>query len=64
MVSPQQKMARLHFGRGIVHGLYERPIYKRTVPSESFIEKPKLCTVLEALNESPELTVQLKLFGT
>ena len=31
-------MARVHFGSGILYGLYERPIYKRTLPSESFIE--------------------------
>ena len=47
---------------------YGRPIYKRTFPSESFIEKPcvlsELPTEFEALRESPELTVKLKLFGT
>ena len=43
----------------LVHGLYERPIYKRTLPSESFIEKPcELPTELEAPRESPELTVK------
>ena len=51
-------MARVHFGRGIVHGLHERPIYKRTLPSESFIEKTIVCcelpTELEALGELPE----------
>ena len=39
-------------------------IYKRTLQSESFIRKPctvsELSTELEALKESPELTVQLK----
>ena len=38
--------------------LCERPIYKRTLPSESFIEKPctlsELPTELQALKESPE----------
>ena len=45
----------------LVHGLYERPIYKRTLANESFIEKPcvlsELPTELEAPRESPELTV-------
>ena len=67
MVSPQQKIARVHFGSGIVYGLYERPIYKRTLPSESFIEKPivycGLPTELEALRESPELTVKTETVG-
>ena len=58
-------MARVHFGSGIDHD--ERPIYKRTLPSES-IRKPctvsELPTELEALKESPELTVKLKLFLT
>ena len=61
-------MARVHFGSGIVCGLYERPIHKRTLPSESFIEKPivycELHTELEALRESLELTIKLKLLGT
>ena len=26
MVSPQQKIARVHFGSDIVHGLYEQPV--------------------------------------
>ena len=44
--------------------LCDRPIYKRTLPSESFIEKP--CTLselpfeLEALKESPEWTVKTR----
>ena len=67
MVSPQQKMARVHFGSGIVYGLYERPIIQRTLPSESFIEKPivysVLPTELEALRESPELTVKTETVG-
>ena len=41
---------------------YGRPIYKRTFPSESFIEKPcvlsELPTEFEALRESPELPVK------
>ena len=52
----------------LVHGLYERPIYKRTLPSESFFEKPcvlrELPTEFEAPRESPELIVKLKLLGT
>ena len=63
-------MAKVHFGSGIVHKLHyagDPYIYKRTLPSESFIRKPcavsELRTELEALKESPELTVQLKLFG-
>ena len=67
MVSPQQKMARVHFGSGIVYGLYERPIYKRTLPNESFIEKPivycELPTELEVLRDSPELTVKTETVG-
>ena len=68
MVSPQQKMARVHFGSGIrVYGLYERAICKRTLPSESFIERPivycELPTELEALRESPELTVKTETVG-
>ena len=67
MVSPQQKMARVHLGSGILYGLFERPIYKRTLPSESFIEKPvvycELPTELEALRESPELTVKTETIG-
>ena len=49
-----------HVESGIVHGLYERPIFKRTLPSESFIEKScvlsELPTEFEALRESPILT--------
>ena len=60
-------MARVHFGSGIVHELYERRIYKRTLLSESFIEKPcvlsELPTELEALRESPELTVKTETVG-
>ena len=60
-------MARVHFGSGIVYGLYERPIIQRTLPSESFIEKPivysVLPTELEALRESPELTVKTETVG-
>ena len=67
MVSLQQKMARVHFGIGIVYGLYEKPIYKRTLPSESFIEKPivycGLPTELEALREPPEWTVKTETVG-
>ena len=59
-------MARVHFGSGIVHD--ERPIYKRTPPSESLSGNlgtvSAIRTELEALKESPELTVKLKLFGT
>ena len=55
-------MARVHYGSGIVHELYERRIYKRTPPSESFIVKPcvlsELPTELEAERESPALTVK------
>ena len=55
-------MARVHFGSGIVCGLYERPIYKRTLLSESCVKKPFvdcfLPTELEAQRESPELTVK------
>ena len=51
----------------LVQGLYERPIYKRTLPSESFIEKPcvlsELPTELEAPRESPELTVKTETVG-
>ena len=61
-------MARVHFGSGIVHELYERPIYNRTLSSESFIEK--LCvlselpsTELEAPRESPKLTVKTETVG-
>ena len=60
-------MARVHFGSGIVHELYERPIYKRTLPSESFIEKlcvlSELPTELEGLRESPELTDKTETVG-
>ena len=60
-------MARVPFGSGIVQELYERPIYKRTPPSESFIEKScalsELPTELEALRESPELTVRIETVG-
>ena len=60
-------MARVHFESGIVHELYERRIYKRTLPSESFIEKPcvfsELPTELEALRESPEVTVKTETVG-
>ena len=66
-VSPQQKMERVHFGSGIVHELYERLIYKRTPPSESFIEKPcvlsEIPTELEAGRESPALTVKTETVG-
>ena len=57
-------MARVHFGSGIFHDpiLCERLIYKGTLPSESFTDKPcvsrELCTELEALKESPESTVK------
>ena len=61
-------MARVHFGSGIVHELY----YARDpFTSELFrVNLRKPCTVselpteLEALKESPELTVKLKLFVT
>ena len=46
----------------VFHELYERRIYMRTLPSESFIEKPSVLSELppelEALRESPELTVK------
>ena len=64
MVSPQSERWQeyiLEVAR-IVHELYERPTYKRTLPSESFVEKPcvvsQLPTELEALRESSELTVK------
>ena len=51
----------------LVHGLYERPIYKRTLPSESCIEKTcvltELPTELEASRESRELTVKTETVG-
>ena len=60
-------MTRVHFGSSIVYGLYERPINRRTLPSESYIEKPimycELPTELEALRESPELTVKAETVG-
>ena len=60
-------MARVHFGIGIVYGLYEKPINKRTLPSKSFIEKPivycGLPTELEALRELPEWTVKTETVG-
>ena len=63
MVSPQQKMARVHLGSGILYGLFKRPTYKRTLPSESFIVYCELPTELEALRESPELTVKTETVG-
>ena len=51
----------------LVHGLYDRPIYKQILPSESFIEKPcvlsELPTELETPRESPELTVKTETVG-
>ena len=58
MVSLQQKIARVHFGSGIVHGLYERPsLLSRNLV---YCELP---TELEALRESPELTVKTETVG-
>ena len=60
-------MARVDFGCGIVHELYYArdpfsPVYRRALPSESFIEKPwkvsEPPTALEALKESPEWTIK------
>ena len=57
MVSPKQKMARVHFGSGIVHGLYEGTIYERTLV---YCELP---AELEALRELPESTVKAETLG-
>ena len=52
-------MARVHCGGGIL------PIYKQTLPSESFIEKPctvsELPTELEALKEKNQCVLVAKI---
>ena len=67
IVGLQWKIARVHFESRIVHGLHERPIFKQTLPSESFIEKPcilsELLTEFEALRESPILTDKTETVG-
>ena len=64
MVSPQLKMERVHFGSGIVHKLYERPIYKRTLPSDLLLRNLVCCeisTELEALKRITRINCSLKL---
>ena len=62
-------MARVHFGSGIVHELYcardpfTNELFRVSLYQET-LYLSELPTELEALKESPELTVQLKLFGT
>ena len=65
-------MARVHFGSGIVHELfYARDPFTgellRVSLSENLVQLVSyhdIATELEALKESPELTVKLKLFLT
>ena len=64
-------MARVHFGSVIVHELYyardpfTSELFRVSLYQESFqCTVSELPTRLEALKETPELTVQLKLFGT
>ena len=62
-------MARVHFGSGVVHELYyardpfTSELFRVSLYQET-LYLSELPTELEALKESPELTVQLKLFLT